>query len=217
MHNADSHGVWGVTPQENLPLTLPHYTSPMQRVVGIAITMALALGLTAQLIGTRHPLTPDARPTTADADTAADAGPWSLHPASTPAPAAASRPTRPSGPLTLTRDAMGQFHLTADINGRPVQFLVDTGADMVALTREDAQALGLSPPQADFRPVIRSASGTGMGARITLDRLEVAGADLRAMPALVVEGLGQNLLGQTALRQLGRVELNGDVMTISPN
>ena len=187
----------------------------MQRLIGTALAIVVALGLMAVA------LTSSVHKPQATALAADDAGPWSLHPAPTPASRSPSSPTLANAtraaPLTLTRDETGQFHLTAEVNGRPMRFLVDTGADMIALTQADAEQAGIAPRPAEFRPAIRSASGTGMGAQIMLDRLSVGPTAMDHVPALVVMGLEQNLLGQTALRQMGRVELNGDVMTITPN
>lgn len=120
-------------------------------------------------------------------------------------------------PRVLTRDESGQFHLTATVNGRETRFLVDTGADLVALTEQTAQDLALGVRPEDYQPVLRTASGTGMGARVTLERVEVQGRRLSALRAVVAQGLSENLLGQSALRQLGRVELKGDTMVIEPD
>ena len=55
---------------------------------------------------------------------------------------------------------------------------------------------------------------SGYGAQIKLDELEVAGERLREVDAVVVKGLAVNLLGQSALRKLGSVQLKGDSMII---
>ena len=116
--------------------------------------------------------------------------------------------------LLLQRDSSGQFHLEASVNGAPVEFLVDTGADVVALTEQEALNLGLNVSEGDFQPVMKTASGVGYGAQIKLDELEVAGERLRDVDAVVVKGLAVNLLGQSALRKLGSVQLKGDSMII---
>ena len=116
--------------------------------------------------------------------------------------------------LLLQRDSSGQFHLEASVNGAPVEFLVDTGADVVALTEQEALNLGLNVSEGDFQPVMKTASGVGYGAQIKLDELEVAGERLREVDAVVVKGLAVNLLGQSALRKLGSVQLKGDSMII---
>lgn len=114
----------------------------------------------------------------------------------------------------IARDGSGQFHLTAQVNGESAEFLVDTGADVVALTVSEAERLGLAVGPDDFRPVMRTASGTGNGAPVRLDSMVLGDEEFRDVDAVVVEGLGVNLLGQSVLRRLGSVELQGDRMVI---
>ena len=116
--------------------------------------------------------------------------------------------------LLLRRDRSGQFHLEASVNGLPVEFLVDTGADIVALTEEEAANVGLNVSEGDFQPAMQTASGVGYGAPVKIDDLEVAGEQLHEVDAVVVKGLTVNLLGQSALRKLGSVQLKGDSMII---
>jgi aspartyl protease family protein len=116
--------------------------------------------------------------------------------------------------LVLRRDGSGQFTLRATINGSDVEFLVDTGADLVALTEADAEALGIMPAPEEFQPTMQTASGVGYGAPVTIDEIEVAGQVLHDVDAVVVKDLGTNLLGQSVLRKLGSIELKGDKMVI---
>jgi aspartyl protease family protein len=121
------------------------------------------------------------------------------------------------GDTELQRDGSGQFHLTARVNGDDTEFLVDTGADIVALTVADAQRLGISVDPASFQPLMRTASGPGRGTLVELRTIEVAGHEFRNVTAVVMEGLEVNLLGQSVLRRFGGVELNGDRMVIRPS
>lgn len=118
--------------------------------------------------------------------------------------------------LTLSRDESGQFTLRVEVNGSEVEFLVDTGADVVALTEAEAEALGVLPDESEFVPTMQTASGVGYGAPITLEEIEIGGQKLHDVDAVVVKDLGTNLLGQSALRRLGSVELKGDKMVIKP-
>lgn len=118
--------------------------------------------------------------------------------------------------LTLSRDGSGQFTMRVEVNGSEVEFLVDTGADVVALTEAEAEVLGVLPDESEFQPTMQTASGVGYGAPITLEEIEIAGQKLHDVDAVVVKDLGTNLLGQSALRQLGSVELKGDKMVIKP-
>lgn len=119
-----------------------------------------------------------------------------------------------SDALLLKRDSSGQFHINATLNGTDVRFLVDTGADLVALTEDDAQAIGLTV--GEMQPILQTASGVGYGAPVRIDELVIAGVELRNVQAVVAQGLSTNLLGQSVLRKLGGVSLKGDRMVIHP-
>lgn len=119
--------------------------------------------------------------------------------------------------IHIPRDSSGQFHLKARVNGSDEKFLIDTGADVVAMTVSSAEVAGLPVDPSSFQPMMQTASGEGLGARFKVDDLEVAGKHFRDQEVVVLEGLSTNLLGQTILRQMGRVELKGDKMVIAHN
>lgn len=135
---------------------------------------------------------------------------------------ASQSPRRPStndsaasyGETVIGRDYAGHFNLTALVNGQQVSFLVDTGADTVTLTVESARSLGIYIDEAGFQPVAMGAGGPVRGERITIDRLEIGARSLTGVDAMVLEGLQTNLLGQSALSQLGGVEMRGDQMVL---
>ena len=118
--------------------------------------------------------------------------------------------------IAIARDGSGQFHLDAQVNGQDARFLVDTGADTVAINEDEAQRLGIDLAGADFQPIVQTASGQGLGARVRIERLTIGGTDLGGISAVVIRGLPINLLGQSVLRRLGKVELSGDRMVIQP-
>jgi aspartyl protease family protein len=140
------------------------------------------------------------------------------------APSGAARdPWAPSGAargsgesIALARDASGQFHLDGQVNGHDTRFLVDTGADTMALTMSEAEQAGIDVSALSFAPIIQTASGPGLGARVRIERLTLGGTELRDIDAVVVRDLPVNLLGQSVLR-LGKVELSGDRMVIEPD
>ncbi len=116
--------------------------------------------------------------------------------------------------LVINRDSSGQFRLTAQVNGQDTRFLIDTGADVVAISVEEAERIGLPVNPASFQPIMETASGIGNGAIYQIDELIVAGQEFRNVEVVVLEGLQTNLLGQSVLSRLGAVELHGDRMTI---
>ncbi len=134
-----------------------------------------------------------------------------LQQARSSAPIAAKSGTN-SHDTEITRDGSGQFHLNAVVNGEDARFLLDTGADMVALTVEEAERLGIEIDRESFRPVAQTASGPGYGATIRIERIQIAGQEFRDVDAIVINGLGTNLLGQSLLKRLGRMEMENDKM-----
>jgi aspartyl protease family protein len=115
----------------------------------------------------------------------------------------------------IERDSSGQFHISADVDGAEVKFLVDTGADVVALTLSDAEIVGLNVDPESFQPIMRTASGTGYGAPVRIERLTIGGRDLDNVDAVVMRDLPVSLLGQSVLGRLGSVSLQGDRLVIT--
>ena len=116
--------------------------------------------------------------------------------------------------ISLNRAPSGHFATMASVNGQSLPFVVDTGADLVALTVDDARRAGIYVDPTDFTVIAEGASGPVRGKQITLDRVEVAGRTVEHVRAAVLEGLGQNLLGQSVLTQIGGVEMKGDKMVL---
>jgi aspartyl protease family protein len=124
----------------------------------------------------------------------------------TPASAAPAPPQTSSGyrTVTLQRDRRGHFQVEARVEGRPVEFMVDTGASMIALRETAAARLGIHPSARDYNVRTQTANGIGKAARVQLDRVEVNGITVRDVAAFVVpdEQLSVNLLGMSFLSRV---------------
>lgn len=135
-----------------------------------------------------------------------------------PAQVVAAPPSRQawmSGGAVLDRAGDGHFYADVDVESRPIHFLVDTGASIVALTGADAQAIGLVWNDADLVPVGRGASGTVYGVPVRLDRVELDNLVARDVAAAIIpEGLDVSLLGQSFLTHLPGVKIEGDRMVL---
>ena len=119
--------------------------------------------------------------------------------------------------LVLRRGRDGHFHLTAEVNGAQVRFLVDTGASDVVLTRDDAVRAGLDPARLDFTRRAMTANGPVMTAPVRLDRVAVGELEARDVPAVVGGGgLFQSLLGMSYLDGFRRISVEGDRMILTP-
>src|SRR6476620_598988 len=90
----------------------------------------------------------------------------------------AHRVTTPSEPpraTELERTSSGHFYTYAKVNGELVRFVVDTGADVVALTVDDAERLGIPVNPANFQVIGEGACGPLRGEPVTIDSVEVDG------------------------------------------
>ena len=124
---------------------------------------------------------------------------------------AAEQPREPSTSrsLTVDGDRRGHFKVEARIDGRYLDFIVDTGASLVVLRESDAARVGLRPMPRDYNAAVSTANGRIKAARTRLDRVEVGGITVYDVQALVLpdEALAQNLLGVSFLSRLKRYEV----------
>jgi aspartyl protease family protein len=124
----------------------------------------------------------------------------------------------PSNPdsVVVPPDAMGHFRVEGRIEGQFVQFVVDTGASVIALTSEDAGRLGIHPTPMDFRALVKTANGTVHAAPIQLDMVEVGNLMVRDVAAMVLpdRALSDNLLGLSFLSRLRHFEYTDGKMIL---
>jgi aspartyl protease family protein len=110
--------------------------------------------------------------------------------------------------LTLDADRQGHFKVDARIEGRHLDFMVDTGASLVIIRESDAAQIGIRPMRSDYTATVSTANGKIKAAPTKLERIEIGGITVYDVPALVLpdEALWQNLLGMTFLSRLKRYE-----------
>jgi aspartyl protease family protein len=137
-----------------------------------------------------------------------------------PAPVAAAALASdqpPASDAAVAREADGNYWAEADVNGKRVRFLVDTGATAVVLTLNDARRLGLDLDHLNFDQAVRTASGEVHAARVELAYVAVAGARVDKVQALVLDqGLPTSLLGMTYLGRLSRIEATPASLILRP-
>jgi len=109
--------------------------------------------------------------------------------------------------VILEADARGHYATEVAINGRRVVALVDTGASTVALSRSEAERLGLDYRQGR-RIKVGTASGQSEAHLVTLNEVQLGPIVLRGVEATVsVESNAPAvaLLGMSFLRRLDMV------------
>jgi aspartyl protease family protein len=116
--------------------------------------------------------------------------------------------------IELTRDSNGYFYADVQINGAPVHMVVDTGATVIALSRNDAQMAGLATSIGMNDVIGEGADGMVKGEQVTLDRVTMGDKTVEAVPAIVLSNGGQSLLGQSFLSKFASVKIEGDKMVL---
>jgi aspartyl protease family protein len=145
----------------------------------------------------------------------------------TPTPALAHPASRNAAPvetsaqtgvrsLSIARDARGHFQTEGRIDGQRIDFMVDTGASVVALNEKSAARFGLRPSRGDYNATVTTANGTIKAARTRLAMVELGGLVVRDVEAMVLpdEALSENLLGLSFLSKLRRFEYANGKMVL---
>lgn len=115
--------------------------------------------------------------------------------------------------IPLGRD--GHFHLTAEVNGQPVRFMVDTGASSIALGPEDARRIGLDLDDLAYVGTAMTANGQVRTAPVTIEEIAIGDIVDRNVRAWVIGGdLDGSLLGMSYLRTFARVSFEGDLLVL---
>jgi aspartyl protease family protein len=168
----------------------------------VLIVLALIAGVALSSRPPSSASAPASDTATEAADTASDA----------PAASASLRDT-----VVLQREADGHFYTDATVNGATIHFIVDTGASSVALTQEDARRAGMFFSANDFNQTGYGAGGEIALRSVSFDRVAVGNIEARDVRGVVLGGDGDmSLLGQSFLKTLGGVSIEGDTMVLRP-
>lgn len=112
--------------------------------------------------------------------------------------------------VSVSRASDGLFYVDAAVRSGSLRFLVDTGATHVIMSHADAELAGGRAVSKKYGS-IQTAGGPIAVRWIVVDRMVVAGSVLQNVEAAVPEkDVGLSLLGQNALAQFTKLEINGD-------
>lgn len=113
----------------------------------------------------------------------------------------------------LAADFQGHFVTTGSINGTSARMMVDTGASMVSMGKDEAKRLGISYLNGE-RGRVSTANGVVSAYRVTLDTVRVGNLTLHQVDGLVQESsMSYVLLGMSFLKRL-EIKQDGANMTL---
>ena len=101
------------------------------------------------------------------------------------------------------------------MNGKPVRFVVDTGATLIALPAGEARRLSIDY-QKGRKAMMRTANGNIPGYVVKLDTVSIGTVTIYDVDAVVLEGNGLEapLLGMSFLNRMNMTR-EGDIMTLT--
>ncbi len=121
-----------------------------------------------------------------------------------------------TGRVEVPRSRDGHYYLTLEVNGTPVEFLVDTGASQVVLNESDAERAGIAPKALAYLGGARTANGEVRTASVWIDEISLGGITDRNLRVWVNEGeLEQSLLGMGYLQRWSSIEIRNGALVLT--
>lgn len=117
--------------------------------------------------------------------------------------------------IRVPRAEDGHYYLTLNIDGQPIDFMVDTGASNVVLTQQDARRVGIDPGRLAYMGEASTANGVVRTARVKLTNVELGPIFDEVLAAYVNDGeMDGSLLGMDYLGRF-HIEITGNSMILT--
>jgi aspartyl protease family protein len=118
--------------------------------------------------------------------------------------------------IALRRGPNGHFSTVIDVNGAKVNFLVDTGATEIVLSRQDAARAGIDVDALNYFGRAQTANGEVRTAPVRLAKIDFAGLSDTDVRAWVNDGqMSGSLLGMAYLNRFKKIEISGNNMYLT--
>jgi aspartyl protease family protein len=116
-------------------------------------------------------------------------------------------------------DIDGHFWVKTMVNGKPAEFMVDTGATFTSLTGSSANQLGLEPARDRMPAQFDTANGTALGRFTSIAKLEFGTIRAVGLEAVImVDDDGDtNVIGMNLLSSLKSWRVEDDTLTLVPH
>ena len=120
-----------------------------------------------------------------------------------------------SGSIIIPKEVDGHYHVTLTVNDRDIDFLVDTGASDIVLTRQDASRVGFDPDRLEYWGIAHTANGTVRLATVRLGTVRFGNLVDKNIRASVNEApMEKSLLGMTYLSRFNKIEMTKKEMIL---
>lgn len=119
--------------------------------------------------------------------------------------------------IALKRQDDGHYWLQVEINGKPVDFLIDSGATTTAMNAKSAKDAAIEVDSDGYPVIISTANGRVTAKRGNVQTLQVGPHKLTDHHVVVSDSFGEtNVLGMNFLDSMESWKVEGNVMTLQP-
>jgi aspartyl protease family protein len=123
---------------------------------------------------------------------------------------------RQGADLRIAQSMDGHFWIEAQVNDRPVRFLVDSGATTTSVSADTAARSGIEP-SGGFPVMVDTANGMIEVDRARIARLRIGHIERRNMPIHMSQAFGDtNVLGMNFLSSLSGWRVQGQTLILTP-
>lgn len=174
---------------------------PRRAALAVCISVAAGLGLSGALLGgTAY-------------GSALAAGLSRFVPFLAPVLMAGHEMERSDHVIRIKADSRGHYIVKGTADDTPLEFMIDSGATNIVLTRAAAELLHVGPLRFDIPTT--TANGRVQNAQITIHKLTIGSFTASDVPVLVNGGeLEEPLLGMSWLGLFKSIEIKNGVMTL---
>lgn len=120
--------------------------------------------------------------------------------------------SKPRQALVLRQQGNGHYMVDGAVNGKPLNFIVDTGASAISLPRDFAYMANMSCTE---QIKVQTANGSSSACMGVVAKLKIGPFLLRDVPAFLAPNLQQPLLGMNVLGRF-RIEQDNGEMRLTP-
>ena len=118
--------------------------------------------------------------------------------------------------LTLKTASDGHFYVTLSINNKPINFLIDTGATAMILSKKDGEKLGFNVDNLNFSQLAQTANGEILISPVVFDKVSLGFKNFSNVKAFISQtDMEKSLLGMSFLSRLKKLELGRNIMIIN--
>jgi aspartyl protease family protein len=117
--------------------------------------------------------------------------------------------------ITIRRQDDGHYWLQLDVNGKPVRFMIDSGATTTAVNANTARETGIQVDTDGYPVFLNTANGSVAAQRGIIQSLKIGTHEIGQHNVVVSESFGDtNVLGMNFLDSMQSWKVEANVMTL---